>query len=387
MREAEEMMRTGQEKGTETIAAHHKPKVRSKFEADREAAAIMDSISLLVIRPTAATFKGGEADEFSLVPVFGLRPFVDYICFGSETFEGCLAMLDRLLQRFTECRISVGFTKSIFVQPRIFLSHTVSPDGIRAEVKRMNSVAELPFPKTKKGMQSFLGALNYYSWFVQGFAVYAAALYQVKDEDFRGGENLHAAKRSFTILQQKNVEAPILRYLDRAKIVHVALFANGWALSSTLLQSMMTQVLKDAEMNYHPAEKEVLAFLLVLKTCYTQLVGKTIHVYTRFSMLDWVHKSKTLFGRTTQFAVMLSPWHLVVTRVKEKDGAFAQLLQAGITSFVDLEESLEAVAPASKGSPRVRVDLQLLYARLLPCYTGFVMSFDGSAKTEKYGVR
>ncbi|KAE8968602.1 hypothetical protein PR003_g34100 [Phytophthora rubi] len=88
------------------------------------------------------------------------------------------------------------------------------------------------------------------------------------------------------------------------------------------------RVLKGAEMNYHPAEKEVLALLLVLKVYYTQLVGKTIRVYTRFSTLEWVHKSKTLFGRATQFAVLLSPWHLVVERLKEKGCAFAQLLQA-----------------------------------------------------------
>ncbi|OWY93681.1 hypothetical protein PHMEG_00036839, partial [Phytophthora megakarya] len=79
--------------------------------------------------------------------------------------------------------------------------------------------------------------------------------------------------------------------------------------------------------------------------CYTQLAGRTIHVYTRFSTLEWVHTSKSLFGRTTQFAVMLSPWHLVVTRVKEKDCSFAQLLQAGLTSFVDLEDSLATVTP------------------------------------------
>ncbi|OWZ07652.1 hypothetical protein PHMEG_00019927 [Phytophthora megakarya] len=92
------------------------------------------------------------------------------------------------------------------------------------------------------------------------------------------------------------------------------------------------RVLKEAEVNYHPAEKEVLALLLLLKTCYTQLTGRTIHVYTRFSTLEW----KSLFGRTAQFAEMLSPWHLVVTRFKEKDCTFVQLLQVGLTSFVDL---------------------------------------------------
>uniref|UniRef100_H3H499 Reverse transcriptase/retrotransposon-derived protein RNase H-like domain-containing protein n=1 Tax=Phytophthora ramorum TaxID=164328 RepID=H3H499_PHYRM len=301
----------------------------TKFEADRESSVTLDAVNGLVNSPVADMFSTGEPDESSLVPVFDRRSFVDDICFGSETFDACLETLDRLLQRFTECRISVSFTKSIFVQPKVdFLSHEVSAEGIRADTKKMKAVTELPFPASKKGMQSFLGALNYYSRFIQDFAVYGAALYPLKDEDFTPSGSLSAAKRSFVALQQKVAEAPILRHFDRDKEAHVTLFANEWALSSTLMQyhddklhpvRFCGRVLKDAEMNYHPAEKEVLALLLVLKVCYSQLVGRTIHVYTRFSTLEWVHKSKTLFGRATHFAVMLSPWHLVVNRVKERD--------------------------------------------------------------------
>ncbi|POM67108.1 Hypothetical protein PHPALM_16941 [Phytophthora palmivora] len=185
----------------------------------------------------------------------------------------------------------------------------------------------------------------------------------------------------------------ILRHFDRDKEVHVMLLANEWALSSTLIREhegklhpvrFCGRVLKDAEMNYHPAEKEVLALLLLLKVCYTQLAGRTIHVYTRFSTLAWVLKSKTLFGRKNQFAVMLSPWHLVVQWVKERDCSFAQLLQVGLASFVDLDGSLAQVAPPTNGSPSIRMDPNLLYARLPRSYLGFVLSFDGSAKPEKH---
>ncbi|OWZ21529.1 hypothetical protein PHMEG_0003905 [Phytophthora megakarya] len=40
------------------------------------------------------------------------------------------------------------------------------------------------------------------------------------------------------------------------------------------------------------------------------------------------------FGRTTQFAVMLSPRHLVVNRVNKKNCAFTQLPQAGLTCLI-----------------------------------------------------
>ncbi|OWZ10654.1 hypothetical protein PHMEG_00016464 [Phytophthora megakarya] len=58
--------------------------------------------------------------------------------YRSETFDGCLATLDRLLQRFTECQISVSFTKIIFDQSRVdYLSHEVIPEGLRANAKKV----------------------------------------------------------------------------------------------------------------------------------------------------------------------------------------------------------------------------------------------------------
>ncbi|OWZ03361.1 hypothetical protein PHMEG_00024916 [Phytophthora megakarya] len=56
--------------------------------------------------------------------------------------------------------------------------------------------------------------------------------------------------------------------------------------------------------------------------CYIQLAEKNLHVYTRFSTLAWVHKSKSLFERAVQFAVLLSPWELEVERIKEKTASF-----------------------------------------------------------------
>ncbi|ETP01115.1 hypothetical protein F441_21604 [Phytophthora nicotianae CJ01A1] len=367
-----ELMSTAEEKAKERRTTSIDGSIQTKFKADREASVDTDPVIQLVNDPIADRFQNGEPDESTLVPVFGRRSFVDDICFGGEDFDGCLATLDRLLAQFAECRISISFTKSIFCQTKVdFLSYEVSPEGIRANPKKLAAITELSFPTTKRGMQSFLGALNYYSRFIQDFAVYGAALYQLKEEDFGPSGDLSVARRAFAALQAKVIEAPILKHFDRAKDVHVMLFANEWALSTTLMQEhegklhpirFLGRVLKDSEMNYHPAEKEVLALLLLLKTCYTQLAGKTLRVYTRFSTLAWVHKSKSLLGRAVQFAVLLLPWHLIVERVKEKDVVFAQLLQSTITNFVDLEKKLAPLAPLSKCSPSIRMDPSLLYA-------------------------
>nr|KAE8923099.1 hypothetical protein PF009_g26646 [Phytophthora fragariae] len=209
----------------------------TKFDADLRASQTEGSVAELVNSPLADMFTNGEADASKPTQVFERRSFVDDICLGGESFEDCLGTLDRLLARFEECPISISFTKSIFVQSKVdFLSHEVTRAGIRADPKKLKAITELSFPRSKKGMQSFLGAFNYYSRFIQDFAVYGAALYQVKDEDHAAEGALSAARRGFATLQQKVADAPILRHFSRDLPVHVTLFANEWAVSTTLMQ-------------------------------------------------------------------------------------------------------------------------------------------------------
>lgn len=184
-------MRAAEDKAILRRQSSNEDSFQTKFEADHEASVDSDPVLQLVNSPVANMFSAGEFDESLLVPVFGRRSFVDDICFGGEGFNECLATLDRLLARFAQCRISVSFTKSIFVQAKVdFLSHETSPEGIRADTKKLSAITELSFPSTKRGMLSFLGALSYYSRFIQDFAVYGAALYQLKEDDFGAGVTL-----------------------------------------------------------------------------------------------------------------------------------------------------------------------------------------------------
>ncbi|OWY93864.1 LOW QUALITY PROTEIN: hypothetical protein PHMEG_00036581 [Phytophthora megakarya] len=127
-------------------------------------------------------FATNEPDESSLVPVFQRRSFVDDICFGGTTFDDCLTWTS-YWHGLRNAGLVSALLKASFSKVD-FLSHEVSPEGIRADLKKMTAITKLPFPKSKKGMQQFLGSLNYYSRFIQDFAVYGAALYQLKEDDF-----------------------------------------------------------------------------------------------------------------------------------------------------------------------------------------------------------
>ena len=67
-------------------------------------------------------------------------------------------------------------------------------------------------------------------------AIYGAVLYQLKEDDFLGSPALAAARKSFDLLRQSIVKAPIPRHFDQSLDVHVMIFANDRALSSTLIR-------------------------------------------------------------------------------------------------------------------------------------------------------
>ena len=67
-------------------------------------------------------------------------------------------------------------------------------------------------------------------------AIYGAVLYQLKEDDFVGSPALATARNAFELFKQSIVKALILRHFDQGLDVHVMIFANDWALSSTLMQ-------------------------------------------------------------------------------------------------------------------------------------------------------
>ncbi|OWY97245.1 hypothetical protein PHMEG_00032279 [Phytophthora megakarya] len=92
-------------------------------------------------------------------PVLGRSSYIDDIAHGAAT---CVALSVTILD------ISVSLPKSEFGKRVIpYLSHGIGAEGIRATPKIIKGIQELPFPSTLKGVQSFLGSLNYYHKFIE----------------------------------------------------------------------------------------------------------------------------------------------------------------------------------------------------------------------------
>ncbi|POM65692.1 Reverse transcriptase [Phytophthora palmivora] len=276
-------------------------------------------------------FEVGEADDPDRPSVIGRRSW-DQLC----------DRVDALLEACDKWNLSISVVKSFWGMNKVeYLGHRVSKYGLEANPKDLEALTDLAFTGSLRSMQSFLGSLNYYSRFIEDYAIYAAVLYELREvgfaamskddsprkrpiqEDDRVDPRWIRDHRAFETLKSKIASTPILRHFDMDREAVVIVYGSDWAISAALVQeydqiyypiTFVNRTLKSNELNYSPVEKEVLALLRILDLGYNMLVGRRIRVLTRYSTLAWLFRSTGLQGRLGQWASLLSPWMLEIVK-------------------------------------------------------------------------
>ncbi|GKB26348.1 reverse transcriptase domain-containing protein [Tanacetum coccineum] len=86
----------------------------------------------------------------------------DFSVFGNS-FDCCLANLDRMLARCEETNLVLNWEKCHFmVKEGIVLGHKISRAGIEVDRAKIDVIAKLPYPTNVKGVRSFLGHAGFY---------------------------------------------------------------------------------------------------------------------------------------------------------------------------------------------------------------------------------
>ncbi|KAE8997849.1 hypothetical protein PR001_g19479 [Phytophthora rubi] len=236
--------------------------------------------------------------------VLGRRSYIDDILITAETWEYLCNRVESLLDVCDEWNLSICVVKSFWGKDQVeYLGHKVLSHGLEAIPKDLSALTDLPFPGSLRAMQSFLGSFNYYSKFIEDYAIYTAVLYELREVDFAAmnkpenqsrirelavtvGDDLEGtgepaqadlrwirAHKSFAKLKEKVGTTPILRHFQPELQAVVVVYANDWAISAALTQEhddvfhpvmFASRTLKSNELNYGIVEKEVLALLRVL---------------------------------------------------------------------------------------------------------------------------
>ena len=174
-----------------------------------------------------------------------------------------------------------------------FLGHRISSDGIFMDPKKDSSILEWSIPKNVKELQSFLGLVNYYRWFISRFASIAYPLHCLLKKNFKFHWSTEI-KTAFDNIKSKFSSVPVLVYPNRGLPFLVETddssnFATGAILSQTSSNdnkvhpvSFFSRSLTFAERYYPIYDKELLAIVVALEQ-WRHLLKGTSTPFTIFS--------------------------------------------------------------------------------------------------------
>ncbi|OWY95570.1 reverse transcriptase, partial [Phytophthora megakarya] len=253
---------------------------------------------------TTDVFQTGIADDPDREAVLGRRSYIDDIKIAAESWDQMCRRVEDLLEPCDKWNLSISVTKSFWGMDK-------------ASPKDLRSLTDLPFPGSLRSMQSFLGSLNYYSRFIEDYAIYASVRYELREVEFAElekrsdlkkildrndpisrdhdppelkltgpvDERWIRAHRAFVALKTKIATTPVLRHFDEARTPVVIVYTSDWAISASLTQehdgiyhpvAFASRTLKTNELNYNVTEKQVLALLRILDIYFNLLVGREI---------------------------------------------------------------------------------------------------------------
>jgi len=140
-----------------------------------------------------------------------------------------------------------------------FLGVVIGPEGIKMEKVKVREVLEWPTPKCVKDVQNFLGLVNYYCRFIQGFASIVRPLYDMVKKD-RKWKWMEKQEEAFEELKKRFMQEPVLAALDLDKKMRMEVDASDYATEGVLsmeredgkwrLVAFLSKSLNETERNY-----------------------------------------------------------------------------------------------------------------------------------------
>lgn len=139
-----------------------------------------------------------------------MEVFMDGFPVRGSTFEGCLANLEKVLERSIKVNIVLNWEKCHFmVKEGIVFGYIVSERGIEVDRAKIEVIENLQSPKTVRDVRSFLGHAGFYRRFIKDLSKITKPLTGIllKDVEFIFNEKF---LESFNLLKRALIHAPIM---------------------------------------------------------------------------------------------------------------------------------------------------------------------------------
>jgi len=263
--------------------------------------------------------------------------YVDDILVYTKTWQEHLEVLEELLKRLKQSKLTIKTTKCLFGFREVeYVGHMIGLDKIGLLETNLDKIRSTPRPTNKKQVKSFLGLANYYRNHITGFATMSFPLTELTK---KGQPNIVNWQSEHQIAFQKIINAlskkPILHMPDFDKTFIVQVDASDVGIGATLLQqygeeyfpiSYASRKLLPRERRYAVIEKECLAVVYAVKKFNEFLYGREFVLQTDHQPLVCLNHSRVANDRIMRWSLMLQPYSMRIEAIKGSENVIADYL-------------------------------------------------------------
>ncbi|CEG79125.1 hypothetical protein RMATCC62417_13627 [Rhizopus microsporus] len=189
---------------------------------------------------------------------------------------------------------------------------------------KASAITERPIPQSVRDVQVFLGFVNFYRCFLQGYSQVPLPLTALTKKNVIF-EWTPEADTAFQNLKIASTTASILRFFDPNSKIVVETDASDFAVAGVLSQygsdnilhpiAFFSRKLDPTEVNYNIHDKELLAIVSCFATCQNYLQGAqhTITVYIDHKNPLYFTTTKALTLRQARWSIFLNSFGFVIT--------------------------------------------------------------------------
>ena len=216
--------------------------------------------------------------------------YLDDLLIASKSMTEHMVHVKKVLSRLKDVGLRLKPSKCMFATEEIeYLGHTLTPEGVKPNSKKVEAVRDFPIPKNVKEVKSFLGLANFYRRHIPDMATISRTLTALtrKNMEFKWTAECEVA---FKEIKKRLVSAPVLRPpdLDRPFILWTNASEKGFG--AVLEQesedgqrhpiAYASRATNGAERKYAPTELEVAALVFALEHFRVYLLGNQVKAYT-----------------------------------------------------------------------------------------------------------
>jgi hypothetical protein len=246
--------------------------------------------------------------------------YVDDVVVFSKDFSSHLKDLETVFDRFLEANLQLKPSKChLFQRQLVYLGHIISEKGISMDPKKIKAILEMPAPKDKKTVRSFLGMCGYYRAFIRNFAKKCAPLYKLTRDDVPyewstvEQESFDSLKLDFSrepILCHPNFNYPFIIESDSCDLGLGGILLQRYDGREHIIQ-YISRSLQPAELKWCVREKEALSILWACDMFRVYVSGTEFTVETDHASLKWLMEVEKP-ARLVRWALRLSEFNIKI---------------------------------------------------------------------------